>query len=180
MATARGNVILTDTLRFDVLGLVSIALPRGWFWYTDDINRSQHVGAIFRCYEDPPERDLGYMGVLDVTLDHEEPDISNCNESNVAAVDRNLERDIRRLMENDGRRFKRWMNSHLNHRDMGKALVTAYIAEDSGRDRQYIDARMRIGQRNVVVAGCFDVNRASELAAPIFAAMSDAVPLFRQ
>jgi hypothetical protein len=27
MATARGNVILTDDLRFDVLGLVSIALP---------------------------------------------------------------------------------------------------------------------------------------------------------
>jgi hypothetical protein len=71
------------------------------------------------------------------------------------------------------------MNSYLNHRSSGKVLVTAYIAEDSGRDHQYLDARMRIGERNVVVAGCLDVNRASELAGPIFAALADAVPLFR-
>jgi hypothetical protein len=79
-----------------------------------------------------------------------------------------------------GRRFKRWMESHLNHRTTGKVLVTAYIAEDCGRDRQYADARMRLGQRNVIVAGCFDVNWADELGVPIVSAISEAVPLLRQ
>jgi hypothetical protein len=56
------------------------------------------------------------------------------------------------------------MKSHLNYRTTGgKVLVTAYIGEDRGKDRQYVDARMRVGQRKVVVAGCFDVNRAPEL-----------------
>ena len=92
------------------------------------------------------------MCVVDVSLDPEEPTIDNCDEASLAAIDRELEECIRRVIEADGRKFKRWMNSHLNHRAAGKVLVTAYIAEDRGRDRQYIDARMRVGGRNVVVA----------------------------
>jgi hypothetical protein len=71
-------------------------------------------------------------------------------------------------MECDGCRFKRWMNSQLNHLATGKVLLTAYIGEDCGRDRQYFDAQMRVGQRNVIVAGCFDDNKADELVVPIF------------
>ena len=74
----------------------------------------------------------------------------------------------------------RWMSSHLNRRSHGKALVTAYIARDQGRDRQYIDVRIRTLQRNLVIAGCFDVNRAGELAKPIFDALNDAIPLENQ
>ena len=71
----------------------------------------------------------------------------------------------------------RWMSSHLNERSSGKYFVTAYIANDQGKERQYIDVRTRIGQRNVVIAGSFDVSRADELARPIFLALNDARPL---
>ena len=71
----------------------------------------------------------------------------------------------------------RWMSSHLNRRSSGKVLVTAYIARDQGRERQYIDVRLRVGNCNVVIGGCFDVSRASELAKPIFFALNDALPL---
>ena len=80
-------------------------------------------------------------------------------------------------MASDGREMARWMSSHLNRGSFGKSLVTAYIARDQGRDRQYIDTRIRVRQRNIVIAGCFDVNRADELAKLIFYALSDAVPL---
>jgi len=180
MATERGNAILTDASRFEVLGLISIALPGPWWWHHEDVNGPNAVGAVFYCFGQDREHDLGYLAVFDATLDPEEPDISNCDQSNVSSIDRYLEQGVRRVMETDGRQFKRWMQSHLNHRTTGKALVSAYVGEDRGRDRQYIDARMRIGQRNVIVAGCFDVSRADELAAPIWLAMSDAAPLFRQ
>ena len=72
------------------------------------------------------------------------------------------------------------MTGVVPHSLSGKVLVTAYIAEDHGRDRQYIGARMRVGERNVVVAGCFDVNRASEVGRPIFEAIDDVTPLFRR
>ena len=172
MAIARGNVIRTDEPRFEVLGLASIALPGPWWWHTEDMNDHGAIGAIFRCYEEGNEQELGYLLVADVSQDPTEPDISNCNESNVADLDRYLEQGVRRVLQCDGRRFKSWMKSHLNHRATGNVLVTAYIGEDGGRDRQYIDARMRIGERSVIVAGCFDVNRASELAVPIFSAVS--------
>jgi hypothetical protein len=125
MATARGNVILTDSLRFEVLGLVSIALPGPWLWHHEDISEPQASGAIFRCYEKNNENELGYLCVLDVTLDLEEPNISNCDQARVAAIDRELEEAVRRVIDADGRKFKRWMNSHLNHRASGKVLVTA-------------------------------------------------------
>ena len=83
-------------------------------------------------------------------------------------------------MARDGREMIRWMSSRLNHRSFGKALVTAYIARDQGRDRQYIDVCIRTRQRDVVIAGCFDVGRAAELAKPIFYALNDAIPLENQ
>jgi hypothetical protein len=180
MTTTRGNATLTDESRFEVLGLVSIALPGPWWWLTEDMNNPGAVGAIFRCYEKGNENELGYLLVADLSQDKTEPDISTYEDSGIAELDRFLESEIRGLMALDGRKMIRWMSSDLNRRSFGKALVTAYVARDQGRDRQYIDVRIRVHQRNVVVAGCFDVNRADELAKPIFYALNDAVPLENQ
>jgi hypothetical protein len=177
MTTTPGNATLTDESRFEVLGLVGIALPGPWWWHTEDMNDPGAVGAIFRCYEQGNENELGYLLVADVSLDPSEPDIGKYEDSRVPELDRFLESEIRSLMAHDGREMIRWMSSHLNRRSCGKALITAYIARDQGRDRQYIDVRFRTRQRNVVVAGCFDVDRADQLATPIFYALNDATPL---
>jgi hypothetical protein len=177
MTPTRGNATLTDKARFEILGLVSIALPGPWWWQTEDMNDPAAIGAIFRCYEQGNEQEIGYLLVADISQDPSEPDISLYDDSRIPELDRFLESEIRSLMAHDGREMIRWMSSHLNRGSFGKALVTAYIAQDQGRDRQYIDVRIRTRQRNVVIAGCYDLKRADQLARPIFYALSDAVPL---
>jgi hypothetical protein len=112
-----------------------------------------------------------------VSQDPDEPDISTFEDAGIRELDRFLESEIRSLMARDGREMIRWMSTHLNHRSFGKALVTAYIARDQGRERQYIDVRLRVRDRNVVVGGCFDVSRAEDIAKPIFFALNDVLPL---
>ena len=177
MTTTRGNATLTNESRFEVLGLVSIALPGPWWWHTEDMNDPGAVGAMFRCYEKGNEAELGYLLVADVSQDPSEPDIGTYEDCRIPELDGFLKSQIRSLMAHDGREMIRWMSSQLNRRSYGKALLTAYIARDQGRDRQYIDVRFRAQQRNVVIAGCFDVNRADQLAKPIFYALNDAKPL---
>ena len=173
MTTTSANATSTGKSRFEVLGLVSIALPGPWWWHIEDVNDPGAVGAIFRCYEKGNAEELGYLLVADVSQDSDEPDISMYEDSRIPELDRFLESQIRSLMAHDGRKMIRWMSSHLNRRPYGKALLTAYIARDRGRDRQYFDARIRVRQRNVVIAGCFDVSRADQLARPIFYATPD-------
>ena len=67
-----------------------------------------------------------------------------------------------------------WMQAVLQETDVGNRLVTAYIAEDQGRERQYIDFRMPVAGRKWVVSGCFDIARAADLAKPIYDALHDA------
>jgi len=174
MTTTRGNATLTDEARFEVLGLVSIALPEPWWWQTEDMNEPAAIGAIFRCYEKGNEAELGYLLVADVSRDPSEPDISMHEDNGIPELDHFLESEVRSLMAHDGREMIRWMSSHLNRQPNGKALVTAYVARDQGRDRQYIDVRIRARQRNIVIAGCFDVNRSDQLAKPIFDALNEA------
>jgi hypothetical protein len=106
MATVRGNVILTDSSRFEVLGSSALRFPtRGLGIMRTSMSRTrwERYSAVMR----------NAVAVADVSLDPEEPDIRNCDETNIAAADRELEEGVRCLMEADGRRFKRWMNSHL-------------------------------------------------------------------
>jgi len=67
-----------------------------------------------------------------------------------------------------------WMQAVLQETDVGNRLVTAYIAEDQGRERQYIDFRMPVAGRKWVVSGCFDIARAGDLAELIYDALHDA------
>jgi hypothetical protein len=77
---------------------------------------------------------------------------------------RNLTRDFAA----QGREITRWMSSHLNEHAEGKTLVTAYIARDNGIERQYLDVRKSVRGVKTVIAGCFNVDRADDLARPIF------------
>jgi hypothetical protein len=43
----RGNVTRTEAGRYEVLGLVSIAVFGSWWWHTEDMNDSTARGAIF-------------------------------------------------------------------------------------------------------------------------------------
>jgi hypothetical protein len=168
------NVKLTEDGRHEVLGLVRIALPGTWWWRTEDLNESSIKGAIFRCYEEGNDRELAYLLIGDVSNDLDEPDVANLAQESVGDLDKFLEREIRQLMARDGRRMIKWMSSQLNGTVEQKALVTAYIAEDDGRERQYIDLRIPVRGRKVVVAGCFDVGRTNELAVPVFTALREA------
>jgi hypothetical protein len=58
-------------------------------------------------------------------------------DAGIPELDGFLETGFRSLMAHDGREMIRWMSSHLNRRSFGKVLVTAYIARDQGRERQY-------------------------------------------
>ena len=121
-----------------MLNLVSIALPSPWWWHTEDLNDAGAVGAMFRCYEEGNEYEIAYLLVADVSQDPDEPNISVYEDAGVAELDHFLETEIRSLMASDGREMIRWMSSHLSRRSFGNALVTAYIARDQGRDRQYM------------------------------------------
>ena len=47
------------------------------------------------------------------------------------------------------------------------SLVTAYIAEEDGVERQHVDARMMSRNKKLVLGCSFEVGRAEELARPI-------------
>ncbi len=163
--------------RYEILGLVSIAVFGPWSWHTKDMNEPNIRGTIFRCYEEGNQQELAYLLAGDVSDDPDEPDITHLTPERVGELDKILEDGIRKLMANDGRRMIRWMSSKLNETLALKGLVTAYIGEDQGRERQYIDLRISVRGRKVVVAGCFDVKRAQEFTAPVFAALQNAAVL---
>ena len=169
------NFRLTKEGRFEVLGLISIALPGPWWWHTEDLNDPKARGAIFRCHMEGQNLDVGYLLVADVSADPQEPNIAPVNQLDVDQLDRVMEQEVRREIVSDGREMIKWMSSHLNETSAGKALVTAYIARDQGKDRQHIDTRIPVRGRKVILAACFDVDRASELASPIYAAMKGAI-----
>lgn len=168
--------------RIEVLDLVSVALPGPWSWYAEDMNDPGAQGTVFRCYEreegsavseEEPTRDLACILVADLSADPDEPDVTLFAPEDVTIFDRFLEAETRKLMALDGREMVKWMSSHLNDTPNLKGLVTAYIACDQGTERQYIDLRTTVRGRRFVVEGCFDVERADEFAAPIFAVLQD-------
>jgi hypothetical protein len=170
--------------RFEILGLVSLRLPGlGGWWHTEDVSQPTAKGAMFRYYGNDPDQEWAYLLVADVSNDPSEPDVTAFAASDAAAFDDFLRQAIPELFARDGRRLVKWMSSQLNEklaRFDAKGLVTAYIAWDHGRERQYIDCRTSVRDRKVIVAGCFDVGRKDDLAQAIFWSISDAGPIDRR
>jgi len=177
------NAVRIDTGVFEVVGLIKIRLlgPASGWWHVEDFDNGDGAkGAVFRCYEgdylaeDGNLQELAYLMAVDVSGDPSEPDISRFDQSDVAKFDRELESAIQSSMAVDGRRMTKWMESHLSETVRGKGLVSAYIACDQGRDRQYFDLRVKIRNSNVLIGGCFDIARKEDLAAPIWQAIQEA------
>jgi hypothetical protein len=175
------NFTKAEDDRFEVLNLVSIVLPGRWWWHAEDLHDPGGAkGAVFRAYEgdyvaeDGNLQELAYLLIADASDDPTEPDITRFEQKDVEEFDRFLEQACRRSMAREGREMIRWMSSHLSETARGMGLITAYIANDQGRERQYMDLRIRVGERNVLICGCFDIQRKDDLAAPIFWAMQDA------
>ncbi len=174
MIDRRGNCIRLGEGRFEVLGLISMVLPGPWWWQAEDLNDPHARGTCFRCFEegylaeDGNLQELANLLVADVSADPTEPDISLLQPEDVDALDRRLEAEIRRVFAHDGRTMTKWMSSHLNVLASGKGVTTAYIARDQGRERQYLDIRISVGGRKVIVGGCFDIARKDDVAAPVY------------
>jgi hypothetical protein len=178
---SRANVVRHASGVFEVLGLIKIRPPGPWWWHAEDFSDPGGAkGAIFRCYDadsraaDGDLQELAYLLAADVTGDSSEPDITRFDQPHAEEFDVVLEHAIRSSMAREGRDMTKWMSSHLGETSLGKGLMTAYIARDQGRERQYFDLRIRIRQSNAVIGGCFDIPRKEELAAPIWQAVQDA------
>jgi hypothetical protein len=68
----------------------------------------------------------------------------------------------------------RWMSSHLNENTASKVLLTAFVGREEAVERQYVHARRSVRGMRTIVAGCFNVDRAKELAQPIWWALNKA------
>jgi hypothetical protein len=172
--TTRGNVTRAEDGRKEVLGLVSVVLPGSWWWLTEDLNEPGAKGAVFRCYEEGNDQELAYLLVADVTSDPDEPDVTAFGEEDVERFDGFLERETRQIMARQGRKLLKWQSSGLSEPASGKGLTSWYVAQDQGRPRQYIDLRIRIAGRNVVIGGCYDVHRGEDLEKAIMWAIQHA------
>jgi hypothetical protein len=160
--------------RMEVLGLVSIRPPSPWWWQGEDIDDVKAKGIIFRTFaegEEEGSQDIAYLIVADVTGDTEELNVSLLNEDSVKNYDLYLHQGIKNQLPDKGMELIKWMSSELNEIEGLKILVTAYIVDDQGRERQNIALRMRVRGSNLVIMGCFDVDMKDQLAAPIFDAI---------
>ncbi|MBT4048079.1 MAG: hypothetical protein HOE64_06985, partial [Nitrospina sp.] len=93
------------------------------------------------------------------------------DEDSAKAYDLHLHEEIKKNLPNEGMELIKWMSSQLNETEDLKILVTAYIVNDQGKERQNIVLRMRVRESNLVVMGCFDIAMKDQLAAPIFDAI---------
>ena len=168
------NVKFNPDGSFQFIDLVTLRPFGPWSWQAEDINESTITGGIARCFDPSEPFELAYLLAGDLSADPDERDISNLRAEGVTALDQFLETEVRKLMDADGRKLIQWMSSQLNETSKTRALITAYIAEDNGIRRQYIDIRTPAMGRKIVIAGCFNVTRSDQLAAPVFNALRSA------
>lgn len=161
---------------FSILGLVTLRLGGPYWWQTEDIDEETAIGAIFRAYErenleddvDKDVLDVASITVVDVTDDPSERDVSLIEQADIPLLDESLHMGIEKQLAADGMKLTKWMSSHLNKSESLQNLVTAYIANDQGKERQFIAVRMKVKGRKVVAVGIFDIAKKDKLAAPVF------------
>ena len=181
MAVRNSDLIDAEKGVFSVLGLVALRLGGPYWWNGEDIDEEIFKGAVFRAYE-PEDAEKGCLDVasitvVDATNDPTEPDISTLEEGGVPSLDSFLHESIKTQLMADGMELIKWMSSNLNHSGNLKVLVTAYIANDQGKQRQFIALRTKAKDRKIVAIGVFDVEKKEVLAVPIFNIMQNMVVL---
>jgi hypothetical protein len=173
----RQYVVRVGAESYEVLGLVRVGVFGPWRWQARRFDGPAHDGVVFGCYPQDNPNEVAYLMVVDVSNILDEPDISSMTPEDAMQFDRRLEQSVREQMAEEHRRLVKWMSSTLNETTRLKQLVTTYVAEDAGRERQYIDVRLSAGGRRLVVGGCFDVDQATKLAMPIWLAIGNAMIL---
>jgi hypothetical protein len=144
------NAVLRGDGVFNVMNITDIRLPGPWCWHGEDIEQPDAKGVIFRAYRRSGGLDIAYLLVADVTTDPTEPDISDLIAADVPELDQRLEAGIRDQFETQSTTLTRWMSSRLNEDRGQRALLTAYIITDSGKDRQMMAVRMKIHGRKMI------------------------------
>ncbi len=146
------NSVLLDSENhiFMVLDFIEVILfPMPW-WHGVDNNDEKAVGSLFYGYEDPLSLYEVTFVIVDVTNDDEEWDVYLINPTHVEEFDE----DYKKKIETNCAIVK-WMGTVLNDTGAHKALVTAYVAHKDGRDWLFIDYRINIRDRKIVIsAGC--------------------------
>lgn len=156
------------------LGFLDFELPEidGITWTVDHADDpSGAPSQTFHAYGPELERDIAQLVFADGTADDTEPDIASLRSEDVPDVDAYLQRGLAEYHASEGEAILRWMGSQLNAADRMRALVTAYIKTDQGKERQVVAVRLPLHGRKVVVIGSFNVDRADILAVPIITAL---------
>ena len=146
------NSVLLDSENhiFMVLDFIEVTLfPMPW-WHGVDYNDEKAVGSMFYGYEDPSSLYEVTFLIVDATDDDEEWDVYLINPTHVEEFDEDYKKKIESHCT-----IVEWMGTVLNDTGVHKALVTAYVAQIDGRDWLFIDYRINIRDRKIVIsAGC--------------------------
>lgn len=164
------RLVDSDKGIFEVLGTVLVRISSPYWTQSLDVNEEECRGTIFRFVdtESDEDRAIASIKIADVSRDTSEPNVSLLSEGDVAALDKKMQGFIEAGLSTKGMRLVRWMSSKLNKTDHLSGLVTPFIVEDDGRQRQFIELRFSVDSKKMVVQGTFDIDRSKELAAPIF------------
>lgn len=176
MTATNATPIDIDKGLFSVLGFLTADISSPYWTHVEDISEPGAIGATFSFM---PEEDKdgdhipADFSVIDVTDDPGEPNISTLTTEDAAEFDAFLREEAEEGLPAIGAMLVEWMNSHLNTSADAKALMTAYKGRmDGGKHRQYVCARRRFLQRNVLMLGSFDVERADEFLPRIMEMMA--------
>jgi len=165
-----------DTGRVEVLGLLTLHLTGPYSWHTGDYEEGSSFGATFVAIDPESHFELGCILVADVTADPSEPWIGPLSQAGVTDLDLLFRAEAAKGGLGP---LLRWMGSHLNVTAEAKALVTAYVVEDAGRERQVFVARMQHHERKLVLFGAFFVDVADRVAGLIHGTLRNAVMMPR-
>ena len=146
------NSVLLDSENhiFMVLDFVEVKLFSMPWWHGVDNNDEKAVGSLFYGYEDPLSLYEVTFVIVDVTHDDEEWDVYLINPTHVEEFDEDYKKKIESHCT-----IVEWMGTVLNDTGVHKALVTAYVSQIDGRDWLFVDYRINIRDRKIVIsAGC--------------------------
>lgn len=173
------SFVFDETMgRFNVLDLVSVALPPEFHWVQEEIEDESACGANFYAF-DSRDREtlLAFVTVADASKDPTEPDVSALTDHDEQAVVDSLKRDISGLLAKDGREVVEWGPCRLWPMDMLSGLLVCYDTEGDGHLLRNISYRASVKGRKVVLIGGYPVPLHDVLSDPIYGVIAGATLL---
>ena len=154
---------------------MSVELPGPWWWWGEDIEEPTASGVTFRAAVGSSDwSEIAQIYVADVTPDAEEVEVDALSSETSGDFDLFLHQALSAELARQGRRITKWMSSHLNEQQGVKALVTAFMEEEAGVERQSFQSRMSWANKKLVLGCRWNVDRSDQLAGPLFSALTGA------